>query len=346
MLFGIQKSLSLRAVCEAAQWFGKCIQASEEELKIVQKSQNNEDIVDAIDGFMSAFPKLFEMFIQKSPPRWPGQNEILESLGFIRGRAGSDLNDFMENHPLKLVQDFCIDYYVNGFVRTCRQMEIEGNPKGEATYNELVSACNAELRKYNAKEFLSLIEDHFNDRILLGILNPVYELDDMAAEPITVFEQQKNRALNASLSAANWLSDQILRGVRKFEITDAGRKSANFERRVVAAETYWRNVIAEFIQRNPPKNEFQINFLKRHQLETHCLAVPASSGVPIEMLYMLCLQYSASDFYQECQLIKKRDGNDMGEKALTDIISKIQKLFDESGLFKVNILITKNNFGL
>lgn len=79
-------------------------------------------------------PQLIQIFLQKSPPVWPGQNDVLMELG-IKGDVLQSMQYqiTMFGFDPEIIQKLCIDYYVNGFVRNCRELVIN-NGNHSAAY--------------------------------------------------------------------------------------------------------------------------------------------------------------------------------------------------------------------
>ena len=149
MFFGFQKFLNVRAVRSAAQWFANNIKIADEHLQITKKLKAGEYPGDELDALKQMMPQLIQIFIQKSPPTWPGQNEVLLELG-IEGDIihSMQYQITMFGFDPEIIQKLCIDYYVNGFVRNCRDLVInKGNHSAayalKAMYDEYDHAISS-----------------------------------------------------------------------------------------------------------------------------------------------------------------------------------------------------------
>lgn len=134
MFFAFQKFLNVRAVRSAARWFANNIKLADDHLKITQKLNSGEFPGDELKALRQTMPQLIQIFLQKSPPVWPGQNDVLMELG-IKGDVLQSMQYqiTMFGFDPEIIQKLCIDYYVNGFVRNCRELVIN-NGNHSAAY--------------------------------------------------------------------------------------------------------------------------------------------------------------------------------------------------------------------
>jgi len=194
MLFAVQKFITSKAVREAARWFGESLRILEEEIEFVAKIERGDDVTTEAEALYFLLPKLFQTFIQKSPPKWPGQHKLLDDIGFPNGEPPPDIVDLLLETPAEFVHDFCITYYVNAFVRNCRAMTANGDPRGAAAINELKKIVDDELSKLGVQKFLLIVASHFD--VTAGLtLEPLDKLsasthDQSAAHPLPVTAAQ------------------------------------------------------------------------------------------------------------------------------------------------------------
>jgi hypothetical protein len=129
MFFAFQKFLNVRAVRSAAQWFANNFKIADGHLQITKKLEAGEYPSDELDSLKHMMPQLIQIFLQKSPPVWPGQNEVLMELGIKEDILQSmQYKIIMFGFDPEIIQKLCVDYYVNGFVRNCRDLVInKGN---------------------------------------------------------------------------------------------------------------------------------------------------------------------------------------------------------------------------
>jgi hypothetical protein len=108
MLFKFQKFTNAKAVQEAASWFGQSIRILEDEIQFVAKKARGDDVSTEAKALHCLLPKLFQTFVKKSPPKWPGQHQVLNDLGFPNGEPNPDIPDHLAECPADFVHDFCI----------------------------------------------------------------------------------------------------------------------------------------------------------------------------------------------------------------------------------------------
>lgn len=163
MFFGFQKFLNVRAVRSAAKWFANNIKIADDHLLITKKLNAGEYPGDELQALTLSMPELIQIFLQKSPPAWPGQIEVLRELGIEKDILHSmQYQITMFGFDPEIIEKLCIDYYVNGFVSNCRQLVInKGNSDAAYALRDMYSEYNHAMSNAGVSTLMSKLKDRY-----------------------------------------------------------------------------------------------------------------------------------------------------------------------------------------
>ena len=133
MIFITEKFFSNRAARDAAKFFAECLSVLESKLDLTNAA--NENDIHKWANAAALFPQLVLEFLKKSPPVWPGQEDVLISKGLCdKGLSPSHLYQFFYSLHIteyeKLIVSLCSEYFCNAFYLNCTNREKNGDFKG------------------------------------------------------------------------------------------------------------------------------------------------------------------------------------------------------------------------
>lgn len=160
-MFVIQKFLNVRATADAANWFADNINLMVEGLQLYEENLGDPDFNDRVTAATQLWPTLMLNFVKKSPPQWPGQAEFLDQHGFSSLTFETDYYTNDNGISIEWLVRLCTEYFVSGFVRNCRAMDKEGDPRGREGLKALTQKIDDIFEAKNVLRFIRTVEKHY-----------------------------------------------------------------------------------------------------------------------------------------------------------------------------------------